>query len=465
MFFNSYIFLLLFLPLSVLGYWLIARTNRSRQIWLLIASSIFYVYASLFAFMLLVTMVVVTYLSARFLMSKTYRRLGLAVGLSNIGVLAFFKYINLLAHGANASGGTQSILQIALPLGISFYTFNLVSYILDVYRGQIPAAKSFIQFASYVAFFPTIISGPLQRYANFSQQQDAIQRLDPSNIELGIFSLIIGLAKKVIIADYLATIVDPLFNQYNQLHFVGAWIAALAFTYQLYFDFSGYTDMAVGVGYLLGFKLPQNFDAPYSSRSITEFWQRWHISLSHWFRDYVFIPLSRAWLKKDKGHHPGRIRTFSLIIMMMLVGLWHGASWTFVVWGLYYGILLAIHAQIRQPQGKTWKIFVGRAVSFGLIVIGWVIFRSTSLQTAGSIFVAMLGLKGIGVADTVLLGNVNRILLVVELAILFALTNLGRDTWKLQPRRNWLYATGLTFLFLVSMLMLVQVNPFLYFQF
>src|SRR5262245_31627399 len=271
MLFTSYDFILLFLPIAVAGYWLVARTNRAKHIWLLIASSLFYLYNDFGQFILLIVLISVTYLSARYLLasdSAGKRRGGLALTLGNIIILASFKYLRFFALSATAVGLALPIQQLALPLGLSFYTFNLVAYSIDVYRGRLPPEPSYIRFAAYVTFFPAIFSGPLIRYGPFAKQLDTVRKLDRSQIELGMFSFTVGLAKKLIIADYLATIADPLFAHAEDLHFIGAWVAALAYTYQLYFDFSGYSDMAIGIGYFLGLVLPQNFDAPYSSRTI-----------------------------------------------------------------------------------------------------------------------------------------------------------------------------------------------------
>jgi alginate O-acetyltransferase complex protein AlgI len=281
---------------------------------------------------------------------------------------------------------------------------------------------------------------------------------------LGIFNLSIGLAKKLIIADQLATAVNPLFSNYAQLDFFAAWIAVLGYTYQLYFDFSGYTDIAIGIGYLLGFQLPQNFNAPYTARNITDFWQRWHITLSNWFRDYLFFPLSRALLKRNHSQNPDRVRTISHLTTMALIGLWHGANWTFVIWGVYHGIMLAIHSQTRAKHWRALSTWLSRALTFFCVVMGWVIFRSTSLDMAAHIYEALFGLRGFSADLQALSGDIGVRFLLVILSLII-LTNLPRDTWALQPRQGWVYAAGMAALLVICLLALGAPTPFLYFQF
>ncbi|NLX10463.1 MAG: MBOAT family protein [Chloroflexi bacterium] len=472
MLFNSYRFLLVFLPLVLAAFWLLRANTLARRVALLVACFIFYGAASLNYLALLLA--AITYLAARYLIagSQPRRRIGLVLGLSSLLVLIFFKHAGLLESSLNGLGtrvGLAAVvpgLDMALPLGISFYTFNLISYTLDVYRDRIPPAHAPLTFFSYVSFFPTITSGPLIQYGPYREQYDSAigqERPQSDQIELGLFGLIMGLAKKLIVADYLAAAIDPLLADYGQLNFWSAWLAVLGYTYQLYFDFSGYTDMAIGIGHLFGFRLPQNFNAPYTAQNITEFWQRWHITLSTWFRAYLFFPLSRALLKRYPRLGPDRVRALSLVLTMTLIGWWHGASWVFLAWGAYHGVLLALHAQVRMyrwPLGPAW---LGRAATFFAVVMGWVLFRSDSVAMARSIYAALFGFHGF---DWSVLGVPPlHWETVVFVGILFVLTNLPRDTWTLRPRAGWAFTAGMALLLIISLLMLGDPKAFLYFQF
>jgi alginate O-acetyltransferase complex protein AlgI len=475
MLFHTYLFLFVFLPVTWLVYWYIAPAGKPRRAWLLAASLVFYGYASVGYLALLLVMLLITFLTVRYLIASDNprrRAWGLVLGFTPLVTLAFYKFASFLAEPANAligvAGPADAIpaLDIALPLGISFYTFNLLGYSLDVYRRRTEAATSVIAFASAITFFPIITSGPLVRHREFSAtSQSALAQHRPtaSQIELGLFRLALGLAKKVVIADQIAVAINPLLEHYGELGLIGAWAAVLGYTFQLYFDFSGYTDMAMGVAHLLGIELPPNFNAPYAARNITEFWQRWHITLSQWFRDYLFFPLSRSLIRRDQGRHLDRVRAISLLVTMTLVGLWHGAAWTFVLWGAYHGALLAIHAQSRTWRWLRLPVPVARAITFGAVVFGWALFRSTSLEMTGSLVTSMIGLNGIGTAQLAALGIGKRFYLVVP--VLLALSQFDRDAWNLSPRRGWVYAGSLALLVTLALLMMGEPRTFLYVQF
>ncbi len=426
----------------------------------MVASVTFYANASLNYLVLLLIMTAITY-SASHASAATddarYKRLMLMLGLSNLLVLGYFKYMGFLV--ASLPGQFDFVTHVVLPFGISYYTFNLISYSLDVHNRRFEPPDSWLDFATYATFFPTIGSGPLIRFREFNQQDQST--LKSSHLQQGLYYFVIGLAKKLIIADTIGTAIDPFFATYADLQFWTAWIVVLGYTYQLYFDFSGYTDMAMGAGYLLGFKLPQNFNAPYASRNITEFWQRWHITLSHWFRDYLFFPLSRTLLRRNDRKNPDRIRTISLIVTMTLVGLWHGANWTFVVWGAYHGVMLAVHAQTRANQGRAWPEIPARALTFILVVIGLALFRSTSLPMAAKILAAMFGLNGFESTPTAEVP----IQAILFGGVLFVITNLEQDTWNLQPQPGFVFALGTAILLVTCLLILDQTTPFLYVQF
>lgn len=458
MLFNTYEFLLLFLPLTLLVYGLVGRFVPSACRWVLIvANAIFYLNAGVGYFALLVLMTAITFFGVKYALADgrpTRRRIGLIAVLSNLVLLLFFKYANLLM--TPLSGG---LVNLILPLGISFYTFNLVSYGLDVYRGITQPEQSFTAFLATITFFPTVLSGPLTRYSQIQPQLD-----EPKpDIEQGVFMLCLGLAKKVLIADGIAAIINPLWTASDSLGLIAAWVAVIGYAYQLYFDFSGYTDMATGISYLLGVQLPQNFNAPYSARNITEFWQRWHMTLSSWFRDYLFLPLSRALLRRKQP--ADRARSLSLILTMILTGAWHGASGIFILWGTYHGLLLAAHAQTRAWRWRTLPVWLARPLTFIAVLLGWVIFRSPSLEIAGHIYTGMFGLRGLGLEALLVNGGTLRYTHLAVLGLLLLATNLSRDSWSLRPRSGAIYALGLAILFALSLIFMGKPAPFLYFQF
>lgn len=461
MLFNSYLFLLVFLPVTLLIYYLAGRYLVRIQPYVLLAANlIFYLSAGIGYLALLLLMTTVTFLAGRLVSGATHRRWGLWLILSNLLILLVFKYANWLA--GPLSGG---LVSIALPLGISFYTFNLVSYGLDVYRRLMPPETSYLTFLSRIAFFPTILSGPLTRYRDLSSTPSpASEDGQSSLIELGLFNLCVGLAKKVLIADAVAALINPLWADTAALGVIGAWVAVVGYALQLYFDFSGYTDMATGIAYLLGYQLPQNFNAPYAARNITDFWQRWHMTLSSWFRDYLFLPLSRSLLRRYAAH-PDSVRTASLVLTMTLTGLWHGVNWPFILWGAYHGLMLAVHAQTRTWRWKALPVPVARGVTLLAVLMGWVMFRSPSLDIAAQVYKSMLGLNGLGLQVLERSGGSLRYSDLLTLAVVFLLTQIGRDTYTLYPRRQWVYAFTLAVLLVVSLAFIDQTRTFLYFQF
>jgi len=310
------------------------------------------------------------------------RRLLIAVIGFDLAVLLVWKYAGFAsaqaAGLARLTGLELPTISLALPIGISFYTFHHISYVVDVYRGERPALRDKVSFITYIAMFPQLVAGPIVRYREIADQltQQRSHRLD--DIAAGFPRFALGLCKKVVIADSLAPLVDACFaTPADQLTTATAWLGAIGYTLQLYFDFSGYSDMAIGLGRMLGFRLPENFARPYSSASITEFWRRWHMSLSRWFRDYVYIPLGG-------NRHGARTTYRNLWIVFVLVGFWHGANWTFLFWGLYHGTMLVIERRhdwavaAVEPQRRLAR----RALTLLLVVFGWVLFRSPDLSTA-----------------------------------------------------------------------------------
>lgn len=398
MIFPSYIFLLVFLPV-VLALWYRLPGYRSRLIALTIASYVFYGWWDWrFVSLMLGSTLLDYWVGGRIhdADEPSKRRGWLLVSMAgNLGALGIFKYYGFFVGSAMALGRRVGVeldlpmLEVVLPVGISFYTFQSMSYSLDIYRRDCEPTAGFWEFAAYVAMFPQLVAGPIVRYGDIDQQLAALpnKKTDPSQIADGVWLFTIGLAKKVWIADLVAPLANRAFDGSGQTMFYTAWIGTFAYTFQLYFDFSGYSDMARGLGRMLGFEMPVNFDSPYKSKDISEFWNRWHITLSHWLRDYLYIPLggSRAGLRKTLRN---------LTIVMFLGGLWHGAAWTFVVWGLFHGGLLVVNALWRRVSTVRLPRVLAVAVTFGAVMAGWVVFRADGMRAAKEIFEGMAGLNG-----------------------------------------------------------------------
>jgi alginate O-acetyltransferase complex protein AlgI len=457
MLFNSNTFLFLFLPLVLATYWS-ARSLDQRK-WILVLSSyVFYgFWSARFAALMFATTSVDYFTAQRIAASSTPRgrRFWLVVSLvCNLGVLGVFKYYDFVAGAANGALGLplMPLLELALPIGISFYTFESMSYTIDVFRGHVQPLRRFIDYANFVTMFPRLVAGPIVRYRDLAAQ---LSRLPPSimtNLVEAIHLFTLGMVKKVFVADILAArLVDPVFAQSSMVTAVPAWLAALGYTVQLYMDFSGYCDMAVGLGLLLGLRLPRNFVLPYASANIAEFWRRWHISLSSWLRDYLYIPLG--------GNRCSKARmNANLLATMVLGGLWHGANWTFLLWGAFHGVGLALYnSGIVRARWLPRQAAV--ACTFMFVVVGWVTFRAPNLEIAAGIYRGMLGLNGLGIST--LSENVaTQVLLVAGLAVAFTV-----DTPDVKPRLQRWYAAALAGAFLACLTRLTEPSPFLYFQF
>jgi alginate O-acetyltransferase complex protein AlgI len=375
-------------------YWAI-RPHRWRMLWLLLASGAFYMSWNPWLILLILFSASVDYLAAlqmERLTSPALKRMLLAGSITiNLSLLGFFKYANFFLDSAGHVLGffevsfSRPTLEIILPLGISFYTFETISYITDVYLGRTRAVRDPLDYAIFILFFPHLVAGPIVRPRDFLPQLRREKRFDWERAHLGARLFLLGFIKKSIIADHLGELVaDPVFASPGTFGSSAIWLGVFAYAIQIYGDFSGYSDMGIGLAHLFGFKLPANFHYPYLSANIAEFWRRWHISLSSWLRDYLFIPLG--------GSRNGTAKTYrNLIIVMLLGGLWHGASWTFVIWGFYHGMLLALHRAIPWPR------FLGRAIvrplcvvgTFLLVCVGWVFFRAPTLSGAGTIIARM----------------------------------------------------------------------------
>lgn len=391
MLFNSQIFLLLFLPLTLLAYYFISE-NRAQREWLLIAASVFfYGYWDYRLVPLLVGSIIANWLLARAI-SRKGARTGLLLGIAlNLLIIGIFKYADFFAGSLSWAVGSQHTpWNIILPLGISFFTFQQISYLADRYKGEAPE-YGFREYFLYVSFFPQLIAGPIVRHNELIYQLEASPRREGmyERLSRGATLLAIGLVKKVFIADSAARIADPLFESAGKgsISFVDSWVATLAFTFQIYFDFSGYSDMAIGLALMFGLTLPVNFNIPYLATSLQEFWRRWHMTLSHFLRDYLYIPLGG-------GRHGFSSQVVALTLTMFLGGLWHGAGWTYVVWGLMHGVGLAAHAGWSKLSTVEMPDMAGWVLTMIFVMFGWVLFRASSFPEAISIFTAMVGGHG-----------------------------------------------------------------------
>ena len=462
MLFNSLGFLLVFLPITYLVFWQLTGKTQ-RYAFLAISGYVFYAFWNYKFCSLMLFSTVASYLAGLGLLrwqDPVRRRLCLAIPIAmDLALLGFFKYANFMLTNINATSSwlgarsTLPLLDIVLPVGISFYTFHTITYIVDSYRRVITPTRKFLEFAAYVSLFPQLVAGPIVRFRQIEQDFEDIDRAERrADLNVGWSFFVIGMIKKVLLADTIAAVIDPALARYAELSTVDAWLCMLGYTYQLYFDFSGYSDMAVGLGYLFGLRLPQNFNSPYQATDMADLWRRWHISLSSFFRDYVYIPLG--------GNRGSKLLTHrNLIITMLLCGLWHGAGWTFVVFGAYHALLLSLHQMVREPWERL-PLWTRRAGTFGLWVLGLTIFRSTGFDMAftllGTMFAWRPGAEIVG-------WNV----LVALLVLAAAVTHWGPNTFEMRHQWSPSWVAGFAVLFGVCLFVLYGARPapYLYFQF
>ena len=384
MVFSSLLFLTLFLPLTILLYYIVPM--RFKNVLLLIASLIFYAWGEPKHIILMLVTTVYTWLFSLFLEKCIVSgKMGVARFLLilclvfSLGTLVYYKYSGLLM----STFGKTDFAAPILPIGISFYTFQSLSYVMDVYRGNVKAQRSWINFAMYISLFPQLIAGPIVRYADV-EGQITRRKHSCKSIFLGIRRFTVGLAKKVLLANQIGMLWDTVSAMEN-LSVLGAWLGAIAFALQIYFDFSAYSDMAIGLGRMFGFTFTENFRYPYQSQSITEFWRRWHITLGTWFREYVYIPLGGN--RKGKGR-----QVLNLLIVWSMTGLWHGASWQFLLWGVYYFLFLVLEKFFLLERMQKWPAFFRHLYTIVAVMIGWVIFACEDLALTGNFIKAMLGI-------------------------------------------------------------------------
>ena len=478
MVFSSFVFLLVFLPLVLLLYYICP--GRVRNLLLLIASLIFYAWGEPVYVLIMVFSIFFDYVNGRLIERFKNRnspwkaKAALVIDLcGNLAILGFFKYADFFIGNLNTiTGAGISLLHIALPIGISFYTFQTMSYTIDVYRGVVPAQNNILTFATYVTLFPQLIAGPIVQYKTVEKELTE-RKVTLRDFSEGAFRFSVGLAKKVLLANQIGSLWDTI-SRLNQMSVATAWLGAVAYTFQIYVDFSGYSDMAIGLGRMFGFHFLENFNFPYMSKTITEFWRRWHISLSSWFREYVYIPLG--------GNRKGLARQLiNIMIVWMLTGLWHGANWNFVLWGIYYGVLLMIEKLFLLKWLEKLPDWVGHIYTLFLVVIGWTIFAQTNLQQLGAYLKTMFGIGQAVFVDSDFLyfASTNAVLL-AALVICSIDFCAFRNRRLPEKERSTVYeavekSKGWTIVKPVIMLVLLVVsfaflvgdsyNPFLYFRF
>jgi alginate O-acetyltransferase complex protein AlgI len=478
--FSSHIFVFYFLPLFLLLYYLLpSKSNLPRNVLLLVAGYAFYAWASPWFVVVLVGSTVVTYVLSKVAVSAANRNVQTALLViaiaANLGVLGVFKYYSFVQSNLNcllkiAGDSTElPVLALALPVGLSFYSLKAISYSIDVYRGSSPPALSFLDLALYTSFFPQVLAGPIQRFGTIDPKSQQVptfaEQLGSRKCTLDKFAqgsalFIAGFAKKVLLADTLAGLADAVFTAESP-GASDAWFGAVAYSFQLYFDFSGYSEMAVGLGLMLGFECPRNFNAPYLVRSITDFWRRWHISLSSWFRDYLYIPLG--------GNRKSPARTYlNLAVVFLICGLWHGANWTFIVWGAYHGLLLISERAsgkrtIYNALPRPIQVFI----TFGLLTVGWVFFRSADLGDACRLLGTMLGASASHGGSTLLSGEIYTRGNLIAMGVCALLVFQPVQAFDWSRRLTYLKVLILIALFCLSLMVMFtkSFNSFLYFQF
>ncbi|MBM7585759.1 alginate O-acetyltransferase complex protein AlgI [Bacillus pakistanensis] len=390
MVFSNLVFLYIFLPAVLFSYFIAPRFLKNTV--LLLASLFFYAWGEPTYIFLMIFSIIMNYLFGIFISNSrniSIRKLIVILSvITNIGILGFYKYANFLVGNVNSLLNTNYNLQeIPLPIGISFFTFQAMSYVIDVYRKTVPAQKNFLDLSLYISLFPQLVAGPIVRYKTVAEQIKS-RIISLEKFSEGVERFILGLSKKVLIANPLGAIADEIFSlPASELTTTTTWIGIIAYTLQIYFDFSGYSDMAIGLGKLFGFDFEENFRYPYISKSISEFWRRWHISLGKWFRDYVYIPLGGNRVKIWKVY-------FNLLIVWTLTGFWHGASWTFMIWGFYYGFIICLEKfGLEKLLQRAWQP-VQHLYVLLIVMIGWVFFRADNFAFSNNYIKTMFGFAG-----------------------------------------------------------------------
>ena len=472
MLFSSSVFLFVFLPAVLLGYYLL-RGQKARNLLLLAASLLFYAWGEpIYVFLMLFS------IAANYFLGRGIDRLRGSAGQSallalavvwNLGILFVFKYLNFTVENLNALLGLRlRPVELSMPIGISFFTFQALSYCIDVFRGTAEVQRSILDLGLYISFFPQLIAGPIVRY-NSVADQIRHRSVDPEGFQEGVRRFILGLAKKILLANNLSIAAERAFalGGAGELSTAMAWLGSVSYTLQIYFDFSGYSDMAIGLGRMFGFRFEENFNYPYVSRSVSEFWKRWHISLGRWFRDYIYIPLGGSRVGKGK-----LLR--NLFAVWLFTGIWHGAAWQFIVWGLMYGVLVTVEKFSGIPDRLRSRPAKGFYALLTLLIVnaGWVLFGAESLDAALYQLGAMLGVGAVG-SPELALSLLRESWVFLAAGVLFSMPVLPRLRRKLRAKgeERPLRAAGEAAVYLlllilsVSFLAMGSHNPFIYFTF
>ncbi len=469
MLFSSMTFIYVFLPIVLLLY-LVTKKELHNPI-LLLASIIFYAWGEPKYLAIMLLTILINYFGAIGIQkyNKHKKLVLVSTILANLGFLIYFKYFNFLINNCNNLFHSNiHALDIIMPIGISFYTFQALSYVIDVYRGECKEQKDIYKLALYICLFPQLIAGPIVKYHDVAEQIDS-REVNFDKVNLGVKRFIIGLSKKVLIANTMGAIADKIFIQdpHNFSHAI-AWLGSVAYTFQLYFDFSGYSDMAIGLGLIFGFKFMENFNYPYISKSITEFWRRWHISLSTWFKQYVYISLG--------GNRAGKLKTLrNLGIVFLLTGIWHGAEWTFVVWGIWHGFFIILEKifNIKEFENKphSWYVnFLRHIYCVFIFVIGWVIFRADNLKYAYDYLMNMFGVLQLNTNEFLYTTGyyIDRIEIITFIAAVLCSVPLFKNMIYVENKVAKSFINiWLLILFFLSTITIASstYNPFIYFRF
>lgn len=471
MIFSSLLFLFRFLPAVLLLYYIVPVP--ARNLVLLIMSLIFYAWGEPVYILLMLVSILISYAGGFFVdffLARGRDRSAMAALVistaAGLGLLGFFKYADFLIGSVNAVAGTHiALFRVALPIGISFYTFQTISYIIDVYRGNARVQKNIISYGAYVTMFPQLIAGPIVQYKTIDRQLRE-RRETAEEFAEGVNRFMIGLGKKVLLANNAGLLWDRIrVLPADRIPALSAWLGLAAFTFQIYFDFSGYSDMAIGLGHMFGFRFLENFNYPYMSRSVTEFWRRWHISLGTWFREYVYIPLGGNRVRKTRF-----IR--NILIVWMLTGIWHGANWNFLIWGLFYGCILLGEKMLYGEKLQGAPAAVQHIYTMFIVMIGWFIFSLPDISCGPAYFLTLFGRAGLVGGESIYLLVTNAVLLLF--LIIGSLDLPSRAAGMILARfegHDWicilLRGAFYIFIFVLSVAFLVDAsyNPFLYFRF
>lgn len=466
MVFSSTIFIFIFLPIVLFTYYVLGKKIKNYV--LLIASLFFYAWGGVDYLKILILSIIINYIFGLLIdrvrenikIKKVFLTIGVVI---NLAILFYYKYYDFFVENSNLVFNTNFQLKyIVLPIGISFFTFQGMSYIIDIYRNDGKVNKNPFAVALYISFFPQLVAGPIVKYKTVDDQI----RNRKETIEYfsyGINRFVMGLAKKVIIADILGSMADNIFNlYYSGIDTPTAWIGAICYTFQIYYDFSGYSDMAIGLGYMFGFKFMENFNYPYISKSITEFWRRWHISLSTWFKEYLYIPLG--------GNRKGNVY-FNLFVVFLVTGIWHGAAWTFILWGLWHGLFILIERAISK---REWYIKTPAAIKYIItmliVILGWVLFRADSLDQAIGYIRTMFGFNNPTSLTFEYMYFINKkFVFWMVISIIGSVPFISGKLKKYRGNKTFEFISTIVIalLFIVSIIFVVNstYSPFIYFQF